>query len=131
MLVERISNMRKIIYFIVTLVLVLSACQTTKINLESFHGKTKAYLVGRLGPPDAKEDDDKGGEIWIYQEKEISVRPGTVTTYKQKTGDSITQRKEKRVYPPEQQVRIINSSFYIDKKGIIYDTAYGYRDIVY
>lgn len=123
--------MRNIIFFMVSVALMLSACQTTKINLESFHGKTKAYLVGRLGPPDAKEADDKGGEIWIYQERDVYVQPGTVITYKQKTGDSITRRKEKRVYPPERQVRIINSSFYIDKNGIIYDTAYGYRDIVH
>ncbi len=123
--------MRNIIFSMAAAVLVLSACQITQINLESFHGKTKAYLVGRLGPPDAKEADDKGGEIWIYQEKEVSVRPGTVTTYKQKTGDSTIRRKEKRVYPPERQVRLINNSFYIDKNGIIYDTAYGYRDIVH
>jgi hypothetical protein len=123
--------MRNIIFFMVAVIFMLSACQTTKMNLESFHGKTKAYLVGRLGPPDAKEADDKGGEIWIYQEKEVYVRPGSVITYKQKTSDRIIQRKEKRVHPPEQQVRIINSSFYIDKKGIIYDTAYGYRDIVH
>lgn len=131
MLFERKISMKNIIFFMVAVVLVLSACQTTRINLESFHGKTKAYLIGRLGPPDAKETDDKGGEIWIYQEKEVSVQPGTVTTYKQKAGDSTTRREEKRVYPPERQVRIINSSFYIDKNGIIYDTAYGYRDIVH
>jgi len=121
--------MKNIIFFMVALVLVLSACQTTKINRESFHGMTKSYLIGRLGPPDAKETDDKGGVIWIYQEKEVFVRPGTVTTYKQKDADKTTQRKEKRVYPPERRVRIINTSFYIDKKGIIYDSAYGYRDI--
>jgi hypothetical protein len=111
------------------LVLVICACMTAKINIESFHGKTKAYLVGRFGPPDAKESDDQGGEIWIYQEKEVFVRPGTVTTYKQKDAGQKTLRKEKRVYPPERQVRIINTSFYIDKNGVIYDSAYGYRDI--
>ena len=121
--------MRKIVLFMMTVVIVLSACQTTKINLESFHGRNKAYLIGRLGPPDAKEPDSRGGEIWIYQEKEVSVRPGTVTTYKQKDADKTTSRKEKRIYPPERVVRIINTSFYIDKNGVIYDTAYGYRDI--
>ncbi|MCG2774526.1 MAG: hypothetical protein L6406_02495, partial [Desulfobacterales bacterium] len=74
--------MKNTIFFMVAVVLVLSACQIARINRESFHGMTKAYLIGRLGPPDAKETDDKGGEIWIYQEKEVSVQPGTVTTYK-------------------------------------------------
>jgi hypothetical protein len=123
--------MKKTILFMAAVVLGLCACQTTKINLESYHGMTKAYLIGRLGPPDAKESDDKGGEIWIYQEKEVFVRPGTVITYKQKDADKTTIRKEKRVYPPEQHVRIINTSFYIDKNGVIYDSAYGYRDIVH
>ena len=59
------------------------------------------------------------------------MQPGTVTTYKQRAGESTTRREEKRIYPPERQVRIINTSFYIDKNGIIYDTAYGYRDIVH
>lgn len=121
--------MRKIIFFMLAVALVICACKTARINVESFHGKTKAYLVGRLGPPDAKESDDQGGEIWIYQEKEVSVRPGTVTTYKQKDAGQKTLRKEKRVYPPERQVRIINTSFYIDENGVIYDSAYGYRDI--
>lgn len=121
--------MRKIIFFMLAMVLVFCACQTKKINTESYHGMTKAYLIGRLGPPDAKESDDKGGEIWIYQEKEVYVRPGTVTTYKKKDADQKTIRKEKRVYPPERQVRIINTSFYIDENGVIYDSAYGYRDI--
>jgi len=121
--------MRKIIFFMLAVALVICACMTAKINIESFHGKTKAYLIGRLGPPDAKESDDQGGEIWIYQEKEVSVRPGTVVTYKQKDADQKTLRKQKRVYPPERQVRIINTSFYIDENGVIYDSAYGYRDI--
>ncbi len=30
--------------------------------LQSYHGMTRAYLIGRLDPPDAKEPDDKGGE---------------------------------------------------------------------
>jgi hypothetical protein len=110
----------------------LASCLTTQEYLATFHGKSRAYLLGRLGPPDIKQSDDKGGEIWIYQEKDVSVSPAEKkTTYEEKDSSGKKVEQATQVTAPERRVRVINKSFYIDKDGVIYDTAYGSRHLEY
>jgi hypothetical protein len=113
--------------FIVAAIL-LSSCQTTKEYLSTFHGKERSYILGRLGPPDIKEPIDKGGEIWIYQERSISIIPAKVeTSYEKDTSSDSDIKKEKKFKPLVRRIYITNQSFYINKDGIIYDTACGSR----
>lgn len=109
--------------------MLFSSCLTTKEYLATFHGNERSYLLGRLGPPDFKAPDDKGGEIWIYQEKSISISPAKVETSYEKdiSHDSSEIKNNKKFTPSVRSIYITNKSFYINKDGIIYDTAYGSR----
>jgi hypothetical protein len=110
--------------------LLLTACQTTQEYLATFHGMDKGYLIGRMGQPDAKEADGRGGEIWIYEEKQISATSATETETIEK-GTAVenkeTTTKKKQLIVPTQRVRLVVKSFYIDTNGVIYDTAHGSR----
>lgn len=108
----------------------LAACQTTEEHLAAFHGLDKARLLGRMGQPDVKEPDERGGEIWIYQEKRVSnpVAKETETVAKNlEDGKTTTTTREKQVAVQSPVVRMYFKSFYIDARGIIYDTAHGSR----
>ncbi len=117
-----------VVTFVIVFVLLLSACQTTKQYLSTFHGKERSYVLGHLGPPDFKESNDKGGEIWIYQEKSITVSPAKVeTSFEHDSSDSNKKTKKTKVTPLIRRIYIDIKSFYINKDKIIYDTAHGSR----
>lgn len=107
----------------------ISGCQTTAEYLATFHGLHKNYLVGRMGKPDSKLEDGKGGEIWIYETKIVRTTPARIeTTYeeeKNKKGKAF--KKEKVIRPASESIVLKIKSFYINSEDIIYNTAYGSR----
>ena len=108
----------------------LTACQTPQEYLATFHGMDKGHLIGRMGQPDAKEADGRGGEIWIYEEKQISTTSATETETVEKSTaveNKETTTKKKQLSVPTQRIRLVVKSFYLDAKGVIYDTAHGSR----
>jgi len=110
--------------------LLLAACQTTDEFLAAFHGQDRAYLLGRMGPPDLKEPDGRGGEIWIYQERQVSAAQATETETTEKNAASANQQtttRKKSLNAPAPRVRLVFKSFYLDANGVIYDTAHGAR----
>ena len=108
----------------------LVACQTVDEQLAAYHGLDRAQLLGRMGQPDAKDADGRGGEIWIYQEKRVSnpVAKETETIEKNPgEGRKTTTTRETQVAIQSPVVRMFFKSFYLDANGVIYDTAHGSR----
>jgi hypothetical protein len=123
--------MRTALLTISLALVVLTGCQTTDEFLATFHGLDRAQLLGRLGQPDVKEPDGRGGEVWIYQEKRVSnpVAKETEKVEQKLTADqqgkTTTRQKELAVQNPV--VRMYFKSFFLGAKGVIYDSAHGSR----
>jgi len=104
-------------------------CQSTREYLAGFHGMHRSELLGRLGPADQIIPDERGGEIWIYQEKVVSITPGTEEVVYQEKDKQKKVTERRVVTPPKETVRIHVKSFYINSEGIVYNTAFGTRAI--
>jgi hypothetical protein len=123
--------MKRLLQVILLPLLALAGCQTTDEYLATFHGLDRARLLGRMGRPDVKESDGRGGEVWIYQERRMStpVARETEKVERQHNSDqqssSTSREKQVAVQPPS--VRMFFKSFYLDVNGVIYDSAHGSR----
>ena len=123
--------MKPLILTLALSLLVLTGCQTTDEYLATFHGLDRGQLLGRLGPPDVKETDGRGGEVWIYQEKRVStpVAKETEKVEQKLAADkqAKTTTRETQLVAPNPSVRMFFKSFFLDGNGMIYDTAHGSR----
>jgi hypothetical protein len=123
--------MKPLPFLLALLLLPLAGCQSTEEYLATFHGLDRAQLLGRLGQPEAKEPDGRGGEVWIYQEKRVStpVAKETEKVEQKLTDDkqAKTTTREKQVSVQNPVVRMFFKSFYLDANGVVYDTAHGSR----
>ena len=80
--------------------------------------------------PDQTLRDERGGEIWIYQEEIVTVSPGTEEVLLKKKEGAKSQVIETRVVtPPSRTVRVHHKTFFVNPEGIICDMAFGTRTI--
>jgi len=109
---------------------VCAGCMTLHESMmQQYGGQNKAYLLGRQGPPDMKEPDGQGGEIWIYRTEDVYETPEREqTTVGTNYKDEPTVTREKSTAKTSVTIRF--RSFYINKAGIIYDFASGSRRVV-
>ena len=111
-------------------ILFTTSCTTIHERLATYHGLHKNQLIADMGTPDEIVSDGGNGEIWIYQEEVVSVRSGSEKTYVKKEDDHKYKPDAQTVYtPPRESVRLNNRTFFIDKRGVIYDTAYNSRSV--
>jgi len=127
--------------FVTALMLVGCASPATVMNAWLGHSSTE--LVGQWGPPQYKESDRRGGQIWIYQRTQTYNTPGYAQSNTQSYGQAYGtanydpygyaryngtysgQSYTNSTYMPSQRhERTQNASFYIDAKGIVYNVAW-------
>ncbi len=122
----------------------LNGCMTPAAEMTPWVGHSSSTLIGQWGPPQHKTSDNKGGEIWIYQQHQRHDTPayasstgqttaqgyGTVDSYgygsAAYSGNYASQTNSRTTYMPSQSyVRTSNRSFYIDSSGMIYRVGWG------
>jgi hypothetical protein len=107
----------------------LLGCSTVQERLAAYHGVHKNYLVADFGPPDQTLSDGRDGEIWIYQEEDVSRSTAREDRF---TPDDSGRYSpdESVVYTPSQtSVRLNNTTFFIDGEGFVYNSAYNSRSV--
>ena len=107
----------------------IAGCVTTQERLQQYVGTHKNRLIGEWGPAEHKEPDGKGGEIWIYQKTEVWTTPRREEVQIKKDDENQKAERTIKVYPEKVRKTIHNTSFYIGKDGVIYDTAHGSRRV--
>jgi hypothetical protein len=121
----------------------LIGCASPASVMNSWMGLQKTQLIGQWGPPQYKESDGSGGEIWIYQQTRSYNTPGYAQSNSQSYGQAYGtanydpygyanysgtysgQSNTNTTYMPSQRhERTQNASFYINAKGVIYNVAW-------
>lgn len=122
----------------------LSGCMTPEAEMTPWVGHSSSTLIGQWGPPQHKTSDNRGGEIWIYQQQQRYSTPAYASSIGQSTsedygtanfnpygsatyrGNSTSQNYSSTTYTPSQSyVKTQNRSFYIDPSGRIYNVGWG------
>lgn len=139
-----ISLMNKLILLLIIPTLLFSSCMTPEAEMKPWVGLSSSQLIGQWGPPQYKNPDNKGGQIWIYQQQRsyattarshstldgngrengtLNYGPFATATY---TGNSSYQGTATTSYTPSQSyTRTQTRSFYIDRNGMIYAVNWG------
>lgn len=132
-----------IILFSFTLACSLSGCVSPAKVMNSWVGLRSTQLIGQWGPPQYKEPDGRGGQIWIYQQTRSYSTPGYAQSNTQSYGQAYGtanydpygyaryngtysgQSNTNTTYMPSQRhQRTQNASFYVNSQGVIYDVAW-------
>lgn len=122
----------------------LLSCVTPEAEMTPWIGHDSTSLIGQWGPPQYKTSDNKGGEIWIYQQQRSFSTPAYASSQRQTTaqgygtvdyntygsatyrGSYNAQSYSNTSYTPSRSyVRTQNRSFYIDQNGRIYAVRWG------
>lgn len=123
----------KTIVFLLVFAMGLTGCLSIEQQLrQRYVGTHKNQLLARWGPPDHKEPDGKGGEIWIYSRVKTRTTPMRREAEVADNEDSADNSKKEKtivIYPSQVRRTLYNKSFFIGTDGVIYDTAYGWREL--
>jgi hypothetical protein len=125
--------------------LTLTGCVTPHAAMKSFLGHHSSELIGLWGPPQEKNDDGNGGQIWTYYEHRQWTTPGHSTTsaygmanthgtvYNNPYGSSFNANTtafgtaHTTYTPPETHGYRAHRTFFIDSSGRIY--RYGWKGL--
>lgn len=101
------------------------------------HAKYKRYLgqhssrlIAEWGPPNHRESDGKGGQVWVYMTEKVRTTDGRTVTKsyeKDKEKDGKTKTETTTYRPPTTRKSVKITSFFVDANGYVYDYALGQR----